>query len=252
MAQTASAPALAIDDISMDFAGVCALRRVSFDVPRGQRLALIGPNGAGKSTLLNVISGQVAPTQGRIRLFGEDITRQRIDARAHLGIARSFQVSTIFAESTIAANVWLALAGVQRWRWDFFHRKDHYREADESTRELLEEWGLWALRDAGAQEVSYGEQRKLEVVMALACRPRVLLLDEPSAGLTIEESHAMVTHLRRLGRETTVVLVAHDMDLVFGIADRLLVLHHGEIIADGTTAEVGADARVREVYMGQR
>jgi branched-chain amino acid transport system ATP-binding protein len=244
-------PAVAIDDLSMHFQGVHALRHVSFEVAQGQRLAVVGPNGAGKSTLLNSISGHITPSHGCIRLFGEDITGQRIDQRAHRGLARAFQVSSIFPDLTVLANVWLGVAGVQRWRWDFRHATDHHPEAHLMARNLLEEWGLWEYRDAAARTISYGDQRKLEVALALASQPRVLLLDEPSAGLTIEESQAMVGHLRRLRRETTLLLVAHDMDLVFGVADRLLVMHQGEILADGAPSAIQADAKVREIYMGQ-
>jgi branched-chain amino acid transport system ATP-binding protein len=244
-------PAVAIDDVSMDFQGVQALRHVSCEVAQGQRLAVVGPNGAGKSTLLNTISGHITPSRGCIRLFGEDITRQRIDQRAHRGLARAFQVSSIFPDLTVQANIWLGVAGVQRWRWDFLHATNHHSESHLMARDLLQEWGLWEYRDAAARTISYGDQRKLEVALALASGPRVLLLDEPSAGLTIEESQAMIGHLRRLGRETTLLLVAHDMDLVFGVADRLLVMHQGEILADGVPSAIQANAKVREVYMGQ-
>jgi branched-chain amino acid transport system ATP-binding protein len=224
---------------------------VSFAVPDGQRIAIIGPNGAGKSTLLNVIDGHVTPVQGRILVNGSEITGRRVDERAHLGVSRSFQVSSVFPEFPVFVNVWLALAGTEPWRWQVVRRADEYEDALRSAEQLLREWGLWHQRDAAAQTISYGEQRKLETVMALASKPKLLLLDEPSAGLTIEESSAIVNHLRGLTRETTVVLVAHDMDLVFGVAERIVVLNHGEVLADGTTDEIRNSPVVANVYMGR-
>ena len=247
-----SAPlALVLEGIAKVFQGVEALKGVSLTIPTGQRVALIGPNGAGKSTLLNVIHGQVTPTRGQIRLFDREITGLRVHQRAHLGIGRSFQASSIFPELSVLLNVRLSVAGVEPWRWNAVRGMDEYREAQATVRDLLEKWSLWEHRDAPAQAISYGEQRKLETLMTLASRPRLLLLDEPSAGLTVAESRSIVTHLRALDSATTVILVAHDMDLVFGVAERIVVLHNGEVIADGPAAVVAADARVRQVYMGE-
>lgn len=246
-----SAQALTLENIGKDFQGVHALKSVTLAVPASQRVALIGPNGAGKSTLLNIIHGQVAPSHGRIELYGRDVTPLPVHQRAHLGVARSFQVSSVFPELSVYRNVWLACAGAAPWRWDAIRPSDRYTEADAAVREALAGWDLLHHMNDLARELSYGEQRKLETLMALASKPRVLLLDEPSAGLTVSESRGIADRLQSLDRATTVILVAHDMDLVFGVAERLIVLHNGEVIADGPTGDVAADPRVRDVYMGK-
>ena len=242
--------ALRTKGLSKDFGGVQALKDISFSIAAGQRVALIGPNGAGKSTLFNIINGQLQPSTGHVFLFENDVTQTSVYRRARIGVGRSFQVANLFPKLSVLTNVWLAVQGMERWRWEGLRPVFANRAAAARVATLLREWGLWELRDGPAELISYGEQRRLEIAMALAARPRLLLMDEPSAGLTVQESQAVIEHVKRLGKDVTLLLVAHDMDLVFGVADRILVLHQGEMIADGTAADVRSDSRVQEIYMG--
>jgi len=226
------------------------LRDVALHAASGERLAIIGTNGAGKSTLFKIIAGDLPPTDGRVSLFGRDITALPAHRRAQLGIGRSFQVTSLLARATVWMNAWLAVQGGQEWRIHGFRRADRQAEAAARVEALLKEWGLWDLRDAVAAELAYGEQRRLEVVAALASEPRLLLMDEPTAGQTGEESQALARHLRRLPRSVTIVVIAHDMDLVFSIADRVVVMHEGRVVAAGAGDEIRDNPEVQESYMG--
>ncbi len=242
--------ALKVTSLSKDFGGVHALRDVSFSVEAGERLAIIGPNGAGKTTLFNVLNGQLAATAGRILFFGQDITRLPIYSRAHLGLARSFQLTTLFLNLTVLTNTLLAFQGTLPSRFQLFRPITAYRHLYDKAHELLNSMDLWEKRNEPVEAISYGEQRKLEIALSLASKPKLLLLDEPSCGLTTAESGDISSLIRKLGTVITVILVAHDMDLVFDIAERIIVLHYGEIIAEGTCDEISCDVRVREIYMG--
>jgi len=241
---------LAVEGVSKTFGGVTALRDVTLNVASGERLAIIGTNGAGKSTLFKIIAGDLPPTDGRVSLFGRDITALPAHRRAQLGIGRSFQVTSLLARATVWMNAWLAVQGGQEWRIHGFRRADRQAEAAARVEALLKEWGLWELRDVVAAELAYGEQRRLEVVAALASEPRLLLMDEPTAGQTMEESQALARHLRRLPRSVTIVVIAHDMDLVFSIADRVVVMHEGRVVAVGAGDEIRDNPEVQESYMG--
>jgi branched-chain amino acid transport system ATP-binding protein/branched-chain amino acid transport system permease protein len=241
---------LAVENVSKHFDGVVAVKDVSLSVPEGERLAIIGTNGAGKSTLFNLITGEVAPSQGRVSFFGTDITTLPVHRRAQLGIARSFQVTTLFPKLSVFRSTWLAIQGVQAWRWQMVRRATSHLDAFDLARALLIEWDLWDVRDEPVQDISYGEQRRLEVVMALAAEPRLLLMDEPTSGQTMEESQSLANHLLALPRDTTLIVIAHDMDLVFRMADRIVVMHQGRIVAEGTGAEIQANKLVQESYMG--
>jgi len=216
-------------------------------VEAGERLAIIGPNGAGKTTLFNVLNGQLTVSSGRVYLFGRDITRMPAHQRAHLGIARSFQLTTLFLSLTVLENVLLALHGGQPSLQMFHSPTDG---ALTKARHLLDLMGLWEKRNDAVSAISYGEQRKLEIALSLAPGPRLLLLDEPSSGLTSAESAEITDMIRNLGKDITVILVAHDMDLVFGVAQRIIVLHLGEIITEGTCDKISVDPKVREIYIG--
>lgn len=242
--------ALRLEKVSKDFGGVRALADVSFEVEVGQRLAIIGPNGAGKTTLFNVLNGQLSPTHGRIFLFGGEITRLSTDRRAHLGLGRSFQMTSLFSNLTVTRNVLLALNGTHKRRFQMLRSMDAYKDASEKAEALLRAWDLWEYRDEMVRNLAYGSQRKLEIAISLAAEPKVLLLDEPSAGLTAAESEEISKKISALGGDITVVLVAHDMDLVFGVAERIIVMHQGRIITDGSVDEIRADAQVRDIYMG--
>jgi len=242
--------ALRAEELYKDFGGVQALRDVSFSVAAGERLAIIGPNGAGKTTLLNLLNGQLTPASGRVYFFGRDITSLPTHRRAHLGLARSFQLVTLFPNLTVLDSILLALRGAEPSRFQMFRATTAYKNLYARAQNLLEPMDLWEKRDEPVHAIAYGEQRKLEMALSLAAEPKLLLLDEPSTGLTAAESADVTTMIRNLGTDITIILVAHDMDLVFGVAERIIVLHYGEIITQGTGEEISTDPKVKEVYMG--
>ena len=242
--------ALRVDGLSKNFGGVQALRDVSFSVEAGKRVAIIGPNGAGKTTLFNLVSGQLSATAGRIYFFGQDIATMSTHRRVHLGLARSFQLTSLLPRLTVLENVLLALQGTKPSRFQMFRPITTYEHLFLKAQDLLGSMDLWEKRDVTVQEIGYGEQRKLEITLSLASEPKLLLLDEPSSGLTATESADIIDMIRNLGADITVLIVAHDMDLVFGLAERIIVLHYGESIAEGTPEEIQADSRVKEIYMG--
>lgn len=242
--------ALRADRLSKDFGGVQALRDVSFTVDTGERLAIIGPNGAGKTTLFNVLNGQLKAASGRVYLLGNEITHILTHHRVHLGLARSFQLTTLCLNLTVIENLLLAIQATQSSRFQIFRSINTYKHLFSKAQELLSPMALWEKRGELVQNISYGEQRKLEIALSLASEPEVLLLDEPSTGLTSDESREMIHMIDSLGEHITLLLVAHDMDLVFGVADRIIVLHYGQIIAEGTPSEIKVNSKVREIYLG--
>ena len=241
---------LRIEGLSKNFGGVQALKDVSFTVQAGERLAIIGPNGAGKTTLFNLLNGQESATTGRIYFFGQDITRIPTYSRAQLGQGRSFQLTSLFPNLTVLDNALLAVQGTKPSRFQLFRPITAYKHLFAKAQELLTAMALWERRNDPVKALGYGEQRRLEIALSLASEPKLLLLDEPSSGLTAAEGADIITMIRNLGPDITVVVVAHDMDIVFGLADRIMVLHYGQIIADGTPEEIQADSRVKEIYMG--
>lgn len=242
--------ALRVKGLSKSFVGLQVLHEVSFSVEIGERVAVIGPNGAGKTSLINVLSGLLPATSGEIHILGQEITRLPQHSRVRLGLARSFQLNTLFPNLTLLENVLLAVQGTRRSHLRMFKPVTAYDRLFAETRELLEEAGLGERRDVPVSSLSYGEQRQVEMVLALASRPKVLLLDEPSAGLSSAEISTLINLTRNLPRETAVLFSAHDMDVVFALADRVMVLYYGQIIAQGTPKEIQADTRVREIYLG--
>ncbi len=242
---------LRVEHLSKDFGGVHAVSDVSFSVEGGERLAIIGPNGAGKTTLFNLINGQLHPTAGRIYFSGRDITNMRTYRRAHAGQGRSFQLISLFLNLTILENALLAFHGTKRSRFQILRPITSYEDLLAKAQETLKAAALWEQRDELVKNLSYGDQRRLEIALTtVASELKLLLLDEPSCGLTGAESADITDMIRKLGKDITVLLVAHDMDLVFGVADRIMVLHYGQVIADGAPEEVKVDPRVREIYMG--
>lgn len=242
--------ALRIESLSKNFGGLQALNNISFSVKVGEHMAVIGPNGAGKTTLLNVISAQTPATRGRIYLFGEDITNLAAHRHAHLGIARSFQITTVLTNLTLFENVVLACLGTKPYRWQMFRPISAYNDVSGKAKELLNLMALWEKSDELVKNVSYGEQRRLEIALSLASRPRILLLDEPSVGLSQTEWNDVLKIIHSLRTDITIIVVAHDMDLVFSFADQIIVMHYGNIIAQGTPEEIKTNSMVQEIYIG--
>ena len=240
--------ALRVQGLKKAFGGLPAINDVTLEVAAGERRLIIGPNGAGKTTLYNLVTGDLSADSGRIHLFEENITRLASHHRAHRGLARTYQIITLFPRDTLQHNIALALLGLTGKRWNAFgtFSKRFYDDA----RHVLARVGLDHLAQRPVSELAYGEKRRLEIAMALAQNPRVLLLDEPLAGLSREE-RASVKHLiAAIPRDTTVVMIEHDMDTALDMAERITVLHYGRVIVEGTRAEVVADPRTREVYLG--
>ena len=242
---------LSTRDVGVSFGKFVALRGISAEFRRGELAGIIGPNGAGKSTFFNTLSGQFAPTTGRITFEGRDITGLPQHRYAKLGIAKSFQITTVFPQLSTLENVRVALQALTS-RYDIWRPRARLTGLVEQAGALLATVGLWPARDRLASNLAHGDQRALEIAMALAANPRLLLLDEPTAGMSPEETRSMMALIAGLARERTVILVEHKMKLVMGICDRLLVLHHGELLAEGTPDEVRANAEVKRVYLGQR
>jgi branched-chain amino acid transport system ATP-binding protein len=236
--------------LSKSFGALRAVRDVDLRVEQGERRAIIGPNGAGKTTLFHLLSGHLVPTSGQLRLAGRDITRLPPHRRARAGMARSFQVTNLFQEMTVLEMCLMAVHGCHATPFAFVRPLlDHRAERDRSE-ELLHTWGLAERRHSHIQALSYGEQRLLEIVVALAQEPQLILLDEPTSGLSQVESRQVVEMIQRLP-SVTLVLIEHDMNVVFGVVDSITVLHQGQELATGSPAEIRAHPEVRRVYMGE-
>ena len=235
-------------DLRREFGGIVALAGVSLRIADGERRAIIGPNGAGKTTLFNILTGELEPTAGAVRLGGEDVTGRRPHELARRGLARMYQRNELFDPLTARENVGLAL-GASAGPYRPFTAPPARRTTEADA--LLERVGLAGRGSATARALSHGERRQLELALALACRPRVLLLDEPTAGMSPAETARIADLIASLDRDLTIVVVEHDMDVVFRLADRVAVLHEGRVIAEGTPAEVRADTQVNEVYLGK-
>jgi branched-chain amino acid transport system ATP-binding protein len=242
---------LAVRGLAKSFGALRATDGVDFDVREGETHAIIGPNGAGKTTLIGQLAGNLRPDAGRIRFAGEDITELSAPARSRKGLARSFQITSVYREFTALDNVALAVQAHAGHSFRFWRPARAERELREPARAILEEVGLAGRADVRAANLAHGEQRQLEIAMALASRPRLMLLDEPVAGMGIDESQRMVRFLGGLKGKRTMILVEHDMDAVFTLADRISVLVYGRIIASGTPEEIRANPEVRSAYLGE-
>ncbi len=243
-------PALQISGLRKVFGGLPAMNGVSLEVPQGERRLIIGPNGAGKTTLFNLITGDLAPDAGAIRLFGEEVSHLKCHQRAHRGVARTYQIITLFPNDTLEHNIVLALLGMSSARWNGFQRLALETGLCEEARRVLALVGLERSVARTIGEVAYGEKRRVEIAMALAQKPKLLLLDEPLAGLSLEERIAVKALIAAIPRDVTVVMIEHDMDTALDLAERITVLHYGSVIVEGTRSEVVADPKTREVYLG--
>jgi branched-chain amino acid transport system ATP-binding protein len=250
MSSNGTAPILEVEGISKHFGRFVALNKVSASFQAHKLSAIIGPNGAGKSTFFNVVSGAFPPTTGRLKFKGRDITGLAQHEFARIGIAKSFQITNVFKQLSAHENVRVAVQ-MRHSRYQLLRARAEMRELSDRAAELLQRVGLAGLRDRPAADLAHGQQRALEVAMALAAEPELLLMDEPTAGMSPEETKVMMDLIVALAAERTVILVEHKMKLVMGICERLLVLHHGEFLAEGTPADIKANADVRRVYLGQ-
>ena len=242
--------ALTVTGLSKSFGGLQVTRGVDLNVEPGERRLIIGPNGAGKTTLFNLITGELTPDAGVVSLFGRDITRTASRRRAHLGMARTYQIITLFGRDTIVHNVRLALLGLSPARWNPFTDLRRHGHFTDRGREALDRVGLGHIADRPLAQTSYGERRRVEIAMALAQSPKLLLLDEPFAGLSIDERRDVHKCLMAIPRDVTIVMIEHNMDVALEFAERITLLHFGEVIVEGSRAEVVADPRTREVYLG--
>ena len=244
------APILEVKAVSRHFGKFKALSHVSVAFRAGELTAIIGPNGAGKSTFFNVISGGVPPSEGQVLFEGRDITGLAPHDFARQGIAKSFQITNVFKQLSAHENVRVALQ-MRVTQFQLWRSRQSYGELIERADALLARVGLSASRNKLAGDLAHGQQRSLEVAMALACEPKLLLMDEPTAGMSPEETGVMMNLIRELATERTVILVEHKMKLVMGLCQRLIVLHHGELLVDGNPEEIRANAEVKRVYLGQ-
>jgi branched-chain amino acid transport system ATP-binding protein len=239
---------LRIEGLTMRFGGLAALNNVSLAVPRGEIRAIIGPNGAGKSTFFNCVTGVLAPTGGRVLFDGEDITGLPPHRISQKAIARSYQITNILPGATVLENVRIAVQS-RHHSWSLFRHHRSFSDVIERARAVLASVGLADKQDELASNLSHGEQRHLEIGIALATEPKLLCLDEPTAGMSVAETHATMDLIRRIAADFTILIVEHDMEVVMGLARTITVLHYGEVLAEGTPAAIQANPRVQEVYL---
>ncbi|MDB5944714.1 MAG: transporter related protein [Ramlibacter sp.] len=245
-----SAAAVEVSGLCKSFGGLQVTRSVDLRVEQGERHLLIGPNGAGKTTLFNLISGDLQASSGSVTILGREVTRASTVARAQLGLARTYQIVTLFGRDNLLHNVKLALLGRSPLRWRHWGSFDADEGLSAQALAVLQTVGLGHKAHLPLEQTSYGEKRRLEIAMALAQKPQVLLLDEPLAGLSSEERRTVTALLRSIDRAITVIMIEHDMEVALGLADRVTLLHYGEVITAGTRQEVVADPRTREIYLG--
>ena len=243
-------PALELRGLCKRFGGIAVTQDVSLTVQPGERRLIIGPNGAGKTTLFSQIAGEIGSDAGSIHLFGQDVTRQPVRRRAHMGVSRTYQVITLFGRDTLLHNVVLGILGVSGRRFEPLRALASERELHDEAMQVLESVGLAARAQAHASEISYGEQRRVEIAVAMAQKPRLLLLDEPLAGLSRDERAIVRDLVAAIPRETTIVMIEHDMDMALAFAERIALLHHGQLVVEGDRETVVADPRTQEVYLG--
>ena len=243
-------PVLELKGLCKSFGGLHAVRGVDLTIFPGDRKAIIGPNGAGKTTLFNVITGILPATSGQVLLYGRDVTGWPSHRRTALGMARTFQVTSLFPRLTVLDNVLLAIEGLRTMKFVMWRPLSSYREVHAKARGLLEHAGFLDRQDIEVRHLSHGEQRQLEIVVGLASEPKILLLDEPAAGLASGESAEMAEFLMRLDPNLAILLIEHDMDVVFDVAAHICVLHFGEVVEAGATGQIRTSAKVQEIYLG--
>ncbi len=242
--------ALALENVSKSFGGIHAVRQVSLSVPVGERRALIGPNGAGKTTLFNVITGDLMADEGKIDIFDHEITHKSVQQRARLGLGRTYQISQLFLKLSVEENLFLASAANRNKEFKLWGAwRKHATELDRAE-QVAKQVGLGEYLNAQVSELSHGLQRQLELGMAIARQPRLIMLDEPAAGLSPNERVILTGLIKELPRTVTLILIEHDMEIVLDLADSITVLHRGSVIAEGTPQEIKANQEVQSVYLG--
>jgi branched-chain amino acid transport system ATP-binding protein len=245
-------PLLRLDNVSKSFGALNVSRNVSLTLDKGARQALIGPNGAGKTTLINLISGVLRPTSGRIRMGAIDVTRASAEERVRLGLVRTFQINSLFPKLTAAENVALGASAHARRDWRLWGEMRRQADILQTTEAILVSTGLASYAGVEVAKLAYGQQRLVEIALALALKPKILLLDEPAAGLSGAEREALLELLFQLPQSLAVLIVEHDMSLVFRLAQKITVLVEGSILVEGAVDEVRNDPRVRDIYLGHR
>ncbi|MFZ6758835.1 ABC transporter ATP-binding protein [Undibacterium sp. Ji50W] len=242
---------LSTRSLTKRYGGLLVTDNVTIDIQPGELHAIIGPNGAGKTTLINQLSGELSPDMGQVYFQGQDVTPLGIESRAHLGLLRSYQITSIFESFTVRENVVLSAAGAKRNAFSFLKPMLEHRDMTHVADRVIEDIGLVASQNMLAGELAYGERRQLELAMAMAAEPRFLLLDEPMAGMSSQESAVVVTLLKRLKGKYGILLIEHDMDAVFALADRISVLVYGRIMFCGTPDEIRNHPEVKAIYLGE-
>jgi len=247
-ADDAATAALAARDIVHAFDGLAVLNGISIELKRGERVTLIGPNGAGKTTLFNVICGQIQPLQGQIVLDGNDVSRLPVHRRARLGIGRGFQITNLFPDLTVWQTAAIAMVRLRNEDYRCYRPIALDSQAREEIVATLRDWDFADAHGRSVRELSYGEQRRLDICLALMMKPTVLLLDEPTAGLSTREGNEIISLLKNLPRQLTCLIVTHDLQFGFGVADRIVGMHQGRIVTEGTPQEVQANDLLRAMY----
>ena len=242
---------LKVTNLSKHFGAVVAVNQVDLAVESGERHAIIGPNGAGKSTLFNLIAGELPPTSGHVYLDNRDVTYLPLYDRANLGLGHTFQRNNLFMGLTVFENARLAVQHQQRINHHWFKPITSFAEVHDATDAILERVALLPQKESLVNSLAYGQQRALEIALALATKPKVLLLDEPTAGMSPAETVEMTQLIQNLPRSLTIMIVEHDMDVIFSLADRITVLHYGQVIRSGTPNQVRHDPKVQEIYLGK-
>ena len=245
------APALECQGLTKRFGGLDAVRNVNLQVGAGERRAIIGPNGAGKTTLFNLISGETSATSGQVKIFGKDITHMPSHRRVHLGLGRTFQITNIFPTLTVIENLLVAAVGLKKMKFSMFKPLVGYRDLHERALEILASVGMAEKANESVKNLSHGEQRQIEITLVLITNPKLVLLDEPTAGLSPAESAVMTAIIQKLDPAITVLIIEHNMDVAYQVADQITVLHQGCIFAEGNQIEISSNPKVQEVYLGE-
>jgi branched-chain amino acid transport system ATP-binding protein len=243
--------ALELKSVTKQFGGLMAVNDVTLRLGQGERRGILGPNGAGKTTLFHLITGVLPLTSGEVLMYGQDVSDWKTHRRVAMGMARTFQITSLFPRLSVMDNVILAVQGLRKMKMVMWRPLSSFTEVFEKTEQLLTQAGFWELKDTEVRNLSHGEQRQLEIVLALASDPKVLLLDEPSAGLATGESREMADFLKSLDPNISILIIEHDLDVIFEVASHISVLHYGELLTDGPADQIRNDPRVQEIYLGK-